>query len=93
MLRDGIWRQAEKSLLRLCGRPTEKKAGSPAKDDRMFVAGLALCRICLRRAGALHGSEIQFEQGLLFVALVFVLLSVGLAVARSSSGDVINVSH
>ena len=61
--------------LRLCGRPTEKTAGSPARDDRMFVAGWALRRLCLRRAGALHGSEIQVEQGLLFVALVFVLLA------------------
>ena len=41
----------------------------------MFVAGLALRRPCLRRAGALHGSEIQVEQGLLFVALVLVLLA------------------
>jgi hypothetical protein len=36
---------------------------------------LALRRLCLRRAGALHGSEIQVKQGLLFVALVFVLLA------------------
>ena len=40
-----------------------------------FVAGLALRRPNLRRAGALHGSEIQVEQGLLFVALVLVLLA------------------
>jgi hypothetical protein len=45
MLRVGIWRQAEKSSpeaapfgVRLCGHPTEKKARSPARDDRMFVA-------------------------------------------------------
>src|SRR3984957_4695447 len=44
-------------------------------NNRKFVAGLALRRLCLRRAGALHGSEIQVEQGLLFVALVFVLLA------------------
>src|SRR5271167_1328109 len=36
---------------------------------------LALRRLYLRRAGALHGSEIQVEQGLLFVALVLVLLA------------------
>src|ERR1700722_10413143 len=39
------------------------------------VAGLTLRRLCLRRAGAFHGSEIQVEQGLLFVALVLVLLA------------------
>jgi hypothetical protein len=36
---------------------------------------LALRRPRLRRAGALHGSEIQVEQRLLFVALVLVLLA------------------
>jgi UvrD-like helicase C-terminal domain/ATP-dependent RecD-like DNA helicase SH3 domain/AAA domain len=36
---------------------------------------LALRRLCLQRAGALHGPEIQVEQGLLFVALVLVLLA------------------
>jgi hypothetical protein len=44
-------------------------------QQRKFVARLALRRLCPRRAGALHGSEIQVEQGLLFVALVFVLLA------------------
>ena len=36
---------------------------------------MALRRLCLRRVGALHGSEIQVKQGLLFIALVFVLLA------------------
>ena len=36
---------------------------------------LALRRPCLRRARAVHGSEIQVKQGLLFVALVLVLLA------------------
>ena len=75
MLRDGIWRQAEKPSLGLCGRPTEKKAGSPARDDRMFVTDLALRRLRLRRAGALHGPEIQVEQGVLFVAVLLLLLA------------------
>jgi len=48
----------------------------------------ALRGLCLRRAGALHGSEIQVEQGPLFVVLVPVLLvllasqSVGLIVLQ-----------
>jgi hypothetical protein len=40
-----------------------------------LVADLALCRLCWRRAGALHGSQIEIEQRLLFVALVLVLLA------------------
>jgi hypothetical protein len=44
-------------------------------NDRKFVATLALRRLCLRRASAFHGPEIQVEQGLLFVALVLVLLA------------------
>ena len=44
-------------------------------NTQKFAAGLALRRLYLRRAGALHGPEVQVEQGLLFVALVFVLLA------------------
>src|SRR5208283_5754966 len=44
-------------------------------NDRKFDAGLALRRPCLRRASALHGPEIQVEQGLPFIALVLVLLA------------------
>jgi 2-polyprenyl-6-methoxyphenol hydroxylase-like FAD-dependent oxidoreductase len=36
---------------------------------------LALCRVSLRRAGALHSPEIEIEQGVPFVALVPVLLA------------------
>ena len=36
---------------------------------------MALRRFCLRWASPLHGLEIQVEQGLLFVALVLVLLA------------------
>jgi hypothetical protein len=43
-------------------------------NTEKFAAGLALRRLWLRR-GVLHGSEIQVEQGLLFVALVLVLLA------------------
>jgi exodeoxyribonuclease V alpha subunit len=38
-------------------------------------SSLALRRLCLRRAGALHGPEIQVEQGVLFVAVLLVLLA------------------
>ena len=45
----------------------------PAEFTLTFRRLCALRRLCLRRPGALHGSEIQVEQGLLFVALVLVL--------------------
>ena len=49
--------------------------GTNVFNNRKFVAGLALRRLWLRRVGVLHGSEIQVELGLLFVALVLVLLA------------------
>ena len=60
---------------RIQRRLIEARCGQTSFNNRKFVAGLALRRLCLRRAGALHGSEIQVEQGLLFVALLLVLLA------------------
>lgn len=55
-------------------RGDRRQVRQTSLNNRKFVAGLALCRLCLRRA-ALHGPEIQVEQRLLFVSLVLVLLA------------------
>src|SRR5208337_5621153 len=60
---------------RIHRRRTEARSEQPSSKDPKLAAGLALGRLCLRRAGTLHSLEIQVEQGLLFVAFVLVLLA------------------
>jgi hypothetical protein len=73
--RGGVERRRGRGLDRERTNRVEGRSEQNSFNHQKFVAGLALRRFCVRRVGALHGSEIQIEQGVLLVALVLVLLS------------------